>query len=106
VEARGLDRVGESLGEVNARRGSASSHRVTPACLERTLRVRKPLEPRLEQALSWPATIGPPKRQEGKVPSRDGPATGEGKPLKVETQGRYRHETRLEGCGRNKASRG
>ena len=106
MEARGQDRVGDSLGEVNATRGSASSHRVTPACLERTLRVRKPLKPGLEQALSWPATIEPPKRHEGQVPSRGGPATGEGKPLKVETQGRYRHETRLEGRGRNKASRG
>jgi hypothetical protein len=48
VEARGRDRVGEFLGEVNATRGSASSHRVTPACLERTRWMRKPLKPGLE----------------------------------------------------------
>jgi hypothetical protein len=97
---------GESLEEANARRGSAISHRLTPACSERTLRMRKPLEPGLEQALSWPATIKPTKRHEGQVLPRGRPATGEGKSLKVETQGRNRHETRLEGCGRNKASRG
>jgi hypothetical protein len=106
VEARGQDRVGESLGGTNATRGSARSHRVTPACVERTLRMRKPLKPELEQAPSWPTTIELPKRHEGQAPSRGGPATGEGKPLKAETQGRYRHETRPEGCGRNKASRG
>jgi hypothetical protein len=72
VEARGQDHVGESLGEVNAMRGSASSHRVTPACLERTLRMRKPLEPGLEQALSWPATVEPTEtaRRAGSVERR------------------------------------
>jgi len=36
---------GENLGGVNAKRGSTSSHRVTPACMERTLRVRTSLKP-------------------------------------------------------------
>jgi hypothetical protein len=72
VEARGRDRVGESLEEVNAMRGSASSHRLTPACMERTSRMRKPLEPGLEQALSWPATIEPTEtaRRAGPVERR------------------------------------
>jgi len=30
------------------------------------------------------------------VPSRDAPATAEGKPLEAKAQGRYRHETRPE----------
>jgi hypothetical protein len=38
----------------------------------------------------------PQQRHEGKVPSRDGPATEEGKPLKAEAQGRYRRETKPE----------
>jgi hypothetical protein len=89
--------LGESLEEVNARRGSASRYRVTPACLERTPWMRKSLKPRLEQASSWPMTIPSTKRHEGQAPSKGGPATGEGKPLKVEAQGRHRHETRPEG---------
>ena len=36
----------------------------------------------------------------------DVPATGEGKPLKAESQGRYPHETRRGGCWRSNASRG
>jgi hypothetical protein len=36
------------------------------------------------------------KRHEGMVPSRGGPATGEGKTLKAEAQGRYRRETKPE----------
>jgi hypothetical protein len=31
VEARGQGRVGENLGEVNVKRGSADRYRVTPA---------------------------------------------------------------------------
>ena len=45
MEARGQDRVGNPSKRCNTRRGSANSHRVTPACSERTLRVRKPLKP-------------------------------------------------------------
>jgi hypothetical protein len=72
VEARGRDRVGESLEEANAMRGSACSSRLTPACKERTSRMRKPLEPGLEQALSWPATIEPTEtaRRAGPVERR------------------------------------
>ena len=72
MEARGQDRVGKSLEEVNARRGSANSHRVTPACLERTPWMRKPLKPGLEQALSWPATVEPTEtaRRAGSVERR------------------------------------
>jgi hypothetical protein len=72
VEARGRDRVGESLEEANAMRGSACSSRLTPACKERTSRMRKPLEPGLEQALSWPATIEPTEtaRRAGSVERR------------------------------------
>ena len=45
MEARSQDRVGEYPGgETNAMRGSASSNRVTPACLVRTPQVRKSLK--------------------------------------------------------------
>jgi hypothetical protein len=44
VETRGRGRSGETLEEENAKRGSTGSPRVTPACRERTLQMRKPLE--------------------------------------------------------------
>jgi hypothetical protein len=63
---------GESHGEVNAKRGSASRYRVTPACLERIPWMREPLKPRLEPALSWPTTIESTRtaRREGSVERR------------------------------------
>ena len=41
------------------------------------------------------------EQHEGHSAPRGVAATGRGKPLKVEAQGRYRHETRLEGRGWN-----
>jgi hypothetical protein len=87
---------GEDLEEVNAKRGTACRLRVTPACSERTLRMHKPLKSyavkvRLGRRLSCMK-----KRHEGKPSPKGGAATGEGKPLKAEAQGRYRHEARLE----------
>lgn len=43
---------GEDLEEENARRGSARSHRVTPACEARIRRMRKPLKP-CRRRVSW-----------------------------------------------------
>jgi hypothetical protein len=40
-------------GEGNTKRGSASSHRVTPACLVRILRMLEPLKLGLEEEPSW-----------------------------------------------------
>jgi hypothetical protein len=58
----------------NVRRGSASSHRVIPACSVRTRRVREPLKSRLEQASSWPMAIPTTKttRRAGNVERRAG----------------------------------
>jgi hypothetical protein len=55
VEARSQGRVGVFLRGDNARRGSASSHRVTPACLERILRMRKPSKSGLGNESNWQA---------------------------------------------------
>jgi hypothetical protein len=69
--------------------------------------MRKPLKSGWEDALSWPTTILTVQNgMRGRSTLRGVPATGEGKPPKAEAQGRYRHETRLEGRGRNKASGG
>jgi hypothetical protein len=98
VEARSQGRVGvDPGGAPNARRGSASSHRVTPACLVRIPWMRKPLKSGLGEETSWPT---PNPVDDNGTKGRDRreacPATGEGKPLQAKTQGRYRHETRLE----------
>jgi len=45
------------------------------------------------------------KQHEGQRASQGVPATGRGKPLKAEAQGRYRHETRPEGRGWNQGVR-
>jgi hypothetical protein len=100
VEARGRGPKGESLEGVKARRGSADGHRVTAARRVRISRMLESLELRLDVFVSSRRTA----RRTGA--SRGVAATGRGNPLKAETQGRYRHETRLEGCGRNEASRG
>jgi len=96
VEARSQGRSGETLEEENAKRGSTGSHRVTPACRERTLQMRKPLESGLARSVLADIRTGRQQRHEGKVTPRGVPATGEGNPLKAKAQGRYRHETRLE----------
>jgi hypothetical protein len=97
VEARGQGRVGVSLVEVNVKRGSAGRNRVTPACPVRTRRVRKPSKSGLGEEPSW-QTSNPVNHNgmEGRFHRKVGLATGEGKTLKAETQGRYRHETRPE----------
>jgi hypothetical protein len=57
VEARSRGRVGvHPVGAPNATRGSASSHRVTPACLVRIPWMRKPLKPGLGNETSWPTS--------------------------------------------------
>jgi len=58
--------------------------------------MRKPLKSGREEARPGRRRGPTVKRHEGKVPSRGGLATAEGKPLKAEAQGRYRHETRPE----------
>jgi hypothetical protein len=93
---RGRGRSGETLEEENAKRGSAGRIRITPPCRERTLRVRKPLKSSPARDRPGRRSCRSPQRQEGKVTPRGVPATGEGKPLKAEAQGRYRHETRPE----------
>lgn len=96
MEAWNRDRVGEDLEEVNAKRGTTCRLRVTPACSERTLRMHKPLKPNAMKDRPGRRRSCMKKRHEGKPPPRGGAATAEGKPLKAEAQGRYRHETRLE----------
>jgi hypothetical protein len=96
VEARGQGRVGVHLGEVNAKRGSAGSNRVTPACSVRISRVRKSLQSGWSRSRPGRRSAQPLERHEGQDSPRGDPAIGEGKPLKAKTQGRYRHETRLE----------
>jgi hypothetical protein len=83
-------------------RGTACGPRVTPARSERTSRVHQSLE----LVRSSFGTFE--RRQEGQARryKRGVAAIGRGNPLKAEAQGRYRHETRPEGLGRNKASRG
>jgi hypothetical protein len=55
VEARSQGRVGVDPGGArNAKRGSASSNRVTPACLGRIPWMREPLKPGSENETSWP----------------------------------------------------
>jgi hypothetical protein len=97
VEARGQGRVGVSLVEVNVKRGSAGRNRVTPACTVRTRRVRKPSKSGLGEEPSW-QTSNPVTHNgmEGRFHREVELATGEGKTLKAESQGRYRHETRPE----------
>lgn len=88
---------GDPEGAPNAMRGSASSNRVTPACLVRISWMRKPLKSGLGDETSWP-TWNPTIQNGTKGRSRREtyPATEEGNPLKAKTQGRYRHEIRLE----------
>jgi hypothetical protein len=76
VEARSQGRAGVHLEEVNARRGSASSHRVTPACSVRTSRVRKSLQPDWWNSCPGRRRTQSVKRQEGQAPPRGGPAIG------------------------------
>jgi hypothetical protein len=98
VEAWSQGRVGvDPEGASNARRGSASSNRVTPACLVRTPWMRKPLKSGPGEETSWP-TWNPvdDNGTRGRGRREADPATREGKPLQAETQGRYRHERRPE----------
>jgi hypothetical protein len=58
VEARSRDRVGVNPVGANTMRGSADSHRVTPACSVRIPWVRKSLQSGLDEEPSWP-TLSP-----------------------------------------------
>lgn len=98
---RGRGPKGETLEGRKARRGSTDGLRVTPAHRERTFRMHKSLKLATWRALAPPSGTA---RREGA--SRGVAATGRGNPLKAEAQGRYQHETRLEGCGWKEASRG
>jgi hypothetical protein len=69
---------------------------VNAACTERTPRMRKPLKSGRGEGRPGRRRLPVAKRHEGKVPSRGGSATGEGKPLKAKAQGRYRRETKSE----------
>jgi hypothetical protein len=88
--------MGENLEEGNARRGTTHGHRVTPARVERTLRMLKPLKPGAVEDRPGRRRSCSFERHEGKDAPKGATATGEGKPLKAEAQGRYRHETRPE----------
>jgi organic hydroperoxide reductase OsmC/OhrA len=59
--------------------------------------MRTPSKPGLGEEPSW-QTSNPAihNGKEGRSRRETEPATGEGKPLKAKTQGRYRHETRPE----------
>jgi hypothetical protein len=59
--------------------------------------MREPLKSGLGEEMSWP-TPNPvdDNGKKGRERREASLATGEGKPLQAETQGRYRHETRLE----------
>jgi hypothetical protein len=81
-----------------ARRGSVGTRRVTPRAPIRTFRVRKPLELRRRLVgIGLPLSSCGEEQQEGKGRREMVPATGKGKPLRAEAQGRYSHETRREG---------
>jgi hypothetical protein len=79
VEARSRDRVGVNPEGGNAMRGSADSHRVTPACSERIPRMRKSLKPGLDEEPSWPTQSlandngmkGRPRREARPLPGRE-----------------------------------
>jgi len=85
VETRSQDREGvDPVGASNAMRGSVGSNRVTPACLIRTTRMRKPLKSRLGDVCPGRRTTQSLKRQEGKGVSRDAPRYRGGKPSESE----------------------
>lgn len=106
METWSRGRLGEDLEEVNAKRGTAHGHRVTPARWVRTLRMRKPLKPGVVGGASWPTPAAiHQERHEGTDVPRGMPATEEGKPLKAKAHGRYRHETRPERIGAEESVR-
>jgi len=109
VEARGQVPRGEYLGGVKVKRGSASRTRVKPGLVVRTDRMRKPSKPRrgiamsdlglsecyqLERQTAW---------RESDVERRSS-LPGRESLCRPKAQGRYQHETRLEGERRRKAS--
>jgi hypothetical protein len=97
VEARGQDRVGASLEEVNVKRGSAARYRVTPACRYGLPGCVHPRSRGREKSRPGRRRSRPLKNgKEGRFRREAELATGEGNPLKAKTQGRYRHETRPE----------
>jgi hypothetical protein len=83
----------------NARRGSVGIPRVTPSLSKRTFRVLESLEPRHSAGVvGSPASIRVVRNGKRDWGRREAsPATGKGKPLKVEAQGRYPHETGRKG---------
>jgi hypothetical protein len=100
VEARGRDPKGEPLEGEKAKRGSTGGPRLTPAHRERTFRMHKSLK--LAQNVPWRRRANSKKgrRVERRGGYREGESSGSGSP------GALRHETRPDGCGWNKASRG
>jgi hypothetical protein len=77
--------------------GATSEIWVTPARLERTLRMLKPSKSTVDDTPNLAGEdVDPLKRQGGHDSSKGEPATGEGNSPKVEAQGRYRYETRPE----------
>jgi hypothetical protein len=94
VEARSQGRVGEHLEEVNARRGSVQQTPGNAGLLGTdSLDAQTPVA---EIGGRRPGRLRTRsiRRHEGQATPRGGLATREGKPLKAEAQGRYRHETR------------
>jgi hypothetical protein len=60
--------------------------------------VRKSSKSQADEPHTWRARISVTQNgKEDRLRRKTGSATGEGKPLKVEAQGRDRHETRPEG---------
>jgi hypothetical protein len=86
VEARGQGRVGGNPGgATNAMRGSASSNRVTPACLVRTPWMRKSLKSGLGADVLADVQPSHSQRHEGKGTSRGAPRYRGGKPSESES---------------------
>jgi hypothetical protein len=98
VEARSRAPRGEDLEEGKVRRGSAVGSRETGA----RVGTDSPDARTPEAAAVWRAgDFGRQRNAQGngmrgRRRREAGLATGEGKPLKTESQGRYRHETRPE----------
>jgi hypothetical protein len=108
VEARSQDRVGvDPVGASNAMRGSVSSNRVTPACLIRTFRMRKPLKSRLGDVCPGRRTTQSLRttRREGRV-ERHTPLPRRETLWKRKPKGVTGMKQGRKGCRRNKAPRG
>ena len=106
MEARSQGRVGRYLEEENAMGGTTDSHRVIPACRERTLRVRKPLK-------SWWCADRPGRHSapalangtKGRSRREAHPLLGRGNLRRQKPKGVTGMKQGRRGCGRSKASR-